>query len=126
MQHTRSVEKKTAKGGKCKVKDDQLQFNHYLDALRNFQMLVCKQNLISSTAHTVRTVHNRTIGLTAFDTKQWLCEHTIRTHSRGHKDTMSDSKYMDLVNDFYIVECVTNAGVFSRNDLPGTSPLLQG
>ena len=62
VQHTRPVERKIAKGGKRKVKDDQLQFNHYLDALRNFQTLVCKQNLISSTAHTVRTVHNQTIG----------------------------------------------------------------
>ena len=119
------MEKKTAKGGKCKVKDNQLQFNHYLDALPNFQTLVCKQNLISSTAHTVRTVHNQKVGLTAFDTKQWLCEHTIHTHSHGQKDTMSDSRYMDLVNDIYIVECVTNAGVFSCNDLPGMSPLLQ-
>ena len=69
VQHTRPVERKIAKGGKCKVKDDQLQFNHYLDALRNFQTLVCKQNLISSAAHTVRTVHNQKVGLTAFDTK---------------------------------------------------------
>ena len=28
MQHTRPVEKKTAKGVKCKVKDDHLHFNH--------------------------------------------------------------------------------------------------
>ena len=45
---------------------------------------------ISSTAHTVRTVHQRKVGLTAFDTKRWLCEDTIHTHSRGHRDTVDD------------------------------------
>ena len=55
-----------------------------LDALKNFQSFVCKQNLISSTTHTVRSVHQRKIGLTAFDTKRWLCYDTIHTHSHGH------------------------------------------
>ena len=36
VQHTRPVEKKTAKGVKRKVKDDHLHFKHYLDGLRNF------------------------------------------------------------------------------------------
>ena len=66
------------------VKDDHLHFQHYLDALKNFQSFVCKQNLITSTKHTVRTVHQRKIGLTAFDTKRWLCDDTIHTHSHGH------------------------------------------
>ena len=66
VQNTRPVEKKTAKGVKRKVKDDHLHFNHYLDALRKFQTFVCKQNPISSTAHTIRTAHNRKVGLTAF------------------------------------------------------------
>ena len=52
VQHSRPVEKKIAKGVKLKVKDE-----HYLDALHSFQTFVSKQNLISSTAHTVRTVH---------------------------------------------------------------------
>ena len=64
MQHTRSVENKTTRGVKRKVKDDHLYFNHYLSALRSFQTFVCKQNLKWSTAHTVRTVHNRKVGLT--------------------------------------------------------------
>ena len=68
MQHTRPVEKKTA-GVKRKVKDDDLHFNHYLDALCNFQTLVCKQNIILSTGHTGLSVHNQKVGLTAFDTK---------------------------------------------------------
>ena len=42
VQHTRPMEKKTAKGVKRKVKDDHLHFNHYLDALRNFPVFVCK------------------------------------------------------------------------------------
>ena len=68
LQHVGSMEKKTAKVVKRKVKDDHLHLHHYLDVLRNFQMFVCKQNLISSTVHTVHTVHNRKVGMTAFDT----------------------------------------------------------
>ena len=75
VQHSIPVEKKTANGVKRKVKDDHFHFTHYLDAL-------CKQNLISSTAHSVRTVHQRKAGLTAFDTKRWLCEDTIHTHAK--------------------------------------------
>ena len=37
LQHTRPVEKKTAKGVKRKVKDVHLHFAHYLDALRSFK-----------------------------------------------------------------------------------------
>ena len=64
--------KKTAKGGKRKVKEEHLHFSHYLDAFNIFHSFVCKQNMISSTAHTVRTIHQRKVGITAFDTKRWL------------------------------------------------------
>ena len=89
LQYTRPVEK-TAKGVTREVKDDHLHFAHYLDVLLSFKWYVCKQNLISSTNHTVRTVHTRKVGMTAFDTKRWLREDTLHTHSHGHKDTVSD------------------------------------
>ena len=113
LQHTRPVEKKTAKGVNRKVKDDHLHFAHYLDVLRSFKSYVCKQNLISSTDHTVRTVR-----LTAFETKRWLCEDTVPTHSHDHKYTVSNPS--DLFTKSYIVRC------FSHNDLPGTATLAQG
>ena len=34
---------------------------------------------------------------------------------------MSDPEYKDLVNKCWIVECVANADVFKRDDLPGPS-----
>ena len=37
LEHTRHVEKKTAKGVKRKVKDDHLHFAHYLGTLRSFK-----------------------------------------------------------------------------------------
>ena len=116
LQNTRPVEKKTAKSVKCNVKDD-LHFAHYLDVLRSFKSYVCKQNLISLTNHTVRTVHTRKVGLTTFDTKRWLCEDTVHSHSHGYKDKVSDTS--DLSTKSYIVNCFTNVGIFSRNDLPG-------
>ena len=118
LPHTRPVEKKAAKGVKRKVKDDNLHFAHYLDTLRSFQSYVCKQNLISSSAHTIRTVHTRKVGLTALDTKRWLCEDTVHTYSHGHKDTVSDSTYLAVLSSN--LKCCVDAGVFSRNDLPGT------
>ena len=84
LQHVGSVEKKTAKGIKRKVKDDHLHFEHYLAVLHSFKSYVCKQNLISSSSRTVCTVRNGKVGLTAFDKKCWLCEDTIHMHSYGH------------------------------------------
>ena len=115
LQHTRTVDKKTAKGVTSKVKDDHLHFAHYLNTLRNFTTYVCKQNQISTTTHNVSTPHTRKIGLTAFDIKRWLCEDNVHTHSHGHKATISDLKSMNLVNKSYIMKCVTDAGVF-RHD----------
>ena len=107
VQHSRPVEKKIAKGVKRKVKDEDLHFTHYLDALHSFQTVVSIQNLISSTAHTVRTVHQRKVGLTAFDTKRWLCEDTIHTHSHGHRDNVDDPEA--LVDKSLMIRAIAKA-----------------
>ena len=105
VQHSRPVEKKIAKGVKCKVNEEHLHFTHYLDALHSFQTFVCKQN--SSTAHTVRTAHQRKVGLTAFDAKRWLCADTIHTHSHGHRDTVGDPEA--LVDKSFITCAIAKA-----------------
>ena len=107
IQHTNPVERNTAKGVKCKVKDEHLYFNHYLDAFHNFSSFMCKQNLISSTSHTVRSVHLQKGGLTAFDTKWWLCEDTIHTHSHGHFDTTEFPEELKI--SYFITYTVTEA-----------------
>ena len=86
-------------------------------------LYVCKENMISSTNHTVRTVHTRKVGLTAFDTKRWLCEDKVHTHSYGHKDTVSNPP--DLFTKSCLVKCFTIVGIFSHNDQPGTTPLAE-
>ena len=106
------------------MKDDHLHFAHYLDVLRSYKSYVCKQNLIYSTNHTVRTVHTRKFGLTAFDTKRWLCEDTVLTHSHAHKDTVSDPSNLSAKS--YIVNKFTDLGIYSHDDLPGTAPLAEG
>ena len=116
LQHARPVEKKTAKGVKRTVKDDPLHFSLYLNTLRSFHAYVCKQNLISSSAHTIRTVHTRKVGLTAFDTKRWMCEDTVHTHSHGHKDTVPDPTYLAALSSS--MKCCVDVGVFSCNGLP--------
>ena len=57
FQHINPLEKKTTKGVKRSVEDAHLYFAHYLDALNNFRTYLCRQNLIKSTSHTVRTIH---------------------------------------------------------------------
>ena len=109
---------------KRKLTDDHLHFAHYLDVLRSFKLYVFKQNLISSTNHTVRTVHTRKVGLRAFETKRWLCEDTVHTHSHDHKDTVSGpmalfGKSSDILKSFVIT------GILSHNDLHGTSSLAE-
>ena len=84
LQRDRPVEMKTAKGVERKAKDEHLHLSHYLDSLHSYQTFVCRQNL------SVRTVHQRKVGLSAFDKKRWLCEDTIHTHSHGHNDTVAD------------------------------------
>ena len=104
LKHSDPVEKITAKGVKRKITENRLYFHHYLDAFKNFHSFVVKQNLISFTKHTVRTIHQRKIGLTAFDTKRWLCDVTIHTHSHGHY-------YARMVNgnNAFISSMVTDA-----------------
>ena len=92
VQHAKPVEKKTFEGVKRKVKDEHLHFSHYLDTLRTFKSNVC---------------NSRKVGLTAFDTKRWLCEDTVHTHSHRYKDTVADPMY--LVNKSFIIQCVTYA-----------------
>ena len=108
VQHTKPVEKKTAKGVKRKVKEEHLHFAHYLNALRSFDTFVCKHNLISSTAHTARTVHQRKIGLTAFDTKRWLCKDTIHTHSHEHLKT---AEFPGDLADMSYITCTVSEGI---------------
>ena len=94
------------------MKDNHLDFAHYLDVFHSFKSYVCKQNLISSTNHTVRTVHTRKVGLTAFDTKRWLCEDTVHTHSHVHKDTVSNPS--DLLFKSYLVNYFANVSILSH------------
>ena len=101
-QHTKHVEKKKTKGVKRKLKDDHLHFAYYLDMVCSFKSYVCKQNLISSTNHTVHTLK---VGMTAFDTKRWLCEYTVHTHSHGHKDTVSNPSFIQFLTCELLRKC---------------------
>ena len=67
LQHTNPVEKNAAKGVKRRMKDAHLHFEYYLDALKNFHTYLCRQNLIKSILHTVRTVHMCKVGMTSYD-----------------------------------------------------------
>ena len=116
LKHVDLVEKKTAKGVKRKVKDDHLRFGHYLDVLRSFESYVCKQNIISTSAHTVRTVHSRKVGLAAFDTKRWLCDDTIHTHSYGNRDTVENPSELEPAS--VITKCIAQTGIYGLHRPP--------
>ena len=57
LQHTNSVEKKSAKGVKRRVKDAHLHFEHYLDALEIFHTFLCRQNLQDYPAYCAHSPH---------------------------------------------------------------------
>ena len=78
------------------------------------------KTLVSFINHTVRTVHTRKLGLTAFDTKRWLLEDTIHTHSHWHYNTVEDSQR--LWNHSYIVGCMADAAIYNHRDLPPPTP----
>ena len=122
LQNVEPVEKKTAKGVRRKVKDDHLRFGHYLDVLHSFESYVCKQNLISSSAHTVRTAHSRKVGLTAFYTKRWLCDDIIHRHSYGHRDTVETP--LELENASFITKCIARTDIYCL-DGPPPPPALE-
>ena len=69
-----------------KVLSVRLRMTTYV--LNTTRMYFTASNLISTSAHTVRTVHRRKVGFTAFDTKRWLWNDTIHAHSYGHRDTV--------------------------------------
>ena len=58
VHYTNPVEKKTANGIKRKVKEEHLHYNHYLDALKNFQSFVCKQNLMQKVVYELKFITN--------------------------------------------------------------------
>ena len=88
FQHSKLVERKTAKGVKRRVSDAHLHFAHYWDALNNFHTYICRQNLIKSTLHTVHTLQKCKTCLIGYGTKRWLCDVTIHTHAHGHQTTL--------------------------------------
>ena len=89
-----------------------------MDVLHSFESYVCKQNLISTSAHTVRTVHRRKVGFTAFDRKRWLYDDTIHKHSYGHRDTVDSQVPLELENASFITKCIAQTCIYGLHGPP--------
>ena len=116
FQHTNPV-KKIAKGVKRWVKDVTCILHTIWTHSTTFIHISVDRNLITSTLHTVRTVHMCKVGLPAYDTKRLLCDDTIHTHAHGHRSTLlySHSSYSNVLRQPSSVECgVVNLNTSSQ------------
>ena len=80
-------EKRKSKGVSKNIVRRFLRHDHYKKVHRQLGCAVVRQNKFASTNHHLKTVHQRKIGLTAFDVKRWVCGDNIRTYAHGHYRT---------------------------------------
>ena len=77
-------EKQAAKGTKKSVKDTHLRHARYKDVHKSLSVITVGQNIIKSKTHNISTYHMKKIGLSAYDTKRWICDDNIHTRAHGH------------------------------------------
>ena len=84
VKHTDPVEKATAAGTKKSVKDNHLRFDHYVKTLTTLQNHYTIQNNIIAKKHTLYSVNQTKISLSAQDTKRYILSDGINTLAHGH------------------------------------------
>ena len=82
--HSSPVEKATAAGVKKHVKENHLRHQHYLKTLTTQRKHFVHQNNIVSKKHSLYTVNQTKVGLSAQDTKRYILSDGIRTLAHGH------------------------------------------
>ena len=78
------VDNKNANKGIAKTEAKKLSFNDYERTLRTLKSKKVDIKRIGSDHHNVFTYKTNKIGLSAFDTKRWICEDGIHTFAFGH------------------------------------------
>ena len=86
----KQVEKTTAAGVKRCVKENHLRHQHFVDCVKSLKTISITQNNIVSKKHTLYTVNQTKIGLSAQDTKRYILNDGIRTLAHGHWRISSD------------------------------------
>ena len=66
------------------LKNRHLRHQNFLDCLHSLKYLRVTQNNIVSKIHTIYTVNQTKIGLSAQDTKRYILSDGIRTLAHGH------------------------------------------
>ncbi|XP_066596570.1 uncharacterized protein [Prorops nasuta] len=80
-------DKKCIKGIKSYVVKN-IEFDDYIDSLKNFNTLICKQNIIRSNLHNVFTICEEKIALSPYDDKRYLIANSTDTLPWGHKNVI--------------------------------------
>ncbi|XP_031784108.1 uncharacterized protein LOC116417093 [Nasonia vitripennis] len=75
---------KKIKGIKASVVKKTIEFNDYLDCLRNSRIQSREQYAIRSKVHKVETIRQRKIALSPYDDKRFLQDNTTDTLAWGH------------------------------------------
>lgn len=82
-------EMKRAKGVKKCVLQKTINFDHYLKCLKENCIISCYQNSIRSRNHSVYTVKQKKIALSAMDNKRFISSDNITTLPWGHCDIVN-------------------------------------
>ncbi|XP_066595461.1 uncharacterized protein [Prorops nasuta] len=80
-------DKKCIKGIKSYVVKN-IEFDDYIDSLKNFNTLICKQNIIRSNLHNVFTICEEKIALSPYDDNRYLIANSTDTLPWGHKNVI--------------------------------------
>ena len=82
--------KNTAKGIKASVAKE-LSSDDYKQCQQTLQSKTVDIKRIGSDHHNLYTYNSTEVGLSAFNTKRWICEYGISTLTFGHRKTLVEA-----------------------------------
>ena len=77
-----------AKGVKTSVTKKHLRHRQFCDCLHTLSTCDVQQNLLRSKNHTISSITDKKVGLSAFDTKRCIQDDGIHTYAYGYYKTL--------------------------------------
>ena len=87
VKHRKDTEIHKSKGTQKKILKRYIRHSHYVKCHSQLKEIRVIQNSLKSVKHAIGTYNQKRIGLSAWDTKRWVCECNIKTYAYGHYRT---------------------------------------